>query len=273
MGGVRGEYIMEGPREIHRLELKTGFEAVKNQALWAGLKPGMRVADLGCGSGRTTSFLKRLSGTGEVVGVDRSSDRLAYARRTYGEPGISFVERDLLGALDDLGGFDFIWVRFLLEYHGSRMQEMAARFSRLLNPGGILCLIDLDHNALNHFGLSPRLDRAIRGCADALMTHADFDPWAGRKLYSLLYDLGLKDLDVKLEAHHLIFGEVSEVENFNWITKVAVAGRDCRYEFSEYPGGYEEFLQECKDFFSDPRRFTYTPLICCRGVTSGEELQ
>ncbi len=27
MGVVRGEYIMESPREIRRLELKTGFEA------------------------------------------------------------------------------------------------------------------------------------------------------------------------------------------------------------------------------------------------------
>jgi ubiquinone/menaquinone biosynthesis C-methylase UbiE len=268
MSVVPGDYIMESPREIRRLELKTGFEAVQQQALWAGLKPGMRVADLGCGSGKTTSFLKRLAGSGEVVGVDRSAERLNYARQTYGEPGISFMERDLLGPLDDLGGFDFVWVRFLLEYHGSRMEEMTHRFSRLLNPGGILCLIDLDHNSLNHYGLSPRLDRAIRGCADALVCHGDFDPWAGRKLYSLLFDLGLKDIDVTLAAHHLIFGEVSEEENFNWITKVAVAGRECRYGFPEYPGGYEEFLKECQDFFNDPRRFTYTPLICCRGVNS-----
>ena len=60
-----GRYIMESHREIDRLEQKTGFDSVRDQALWAGLVPGMRVADIGCGSGRTTSFLKELTGPAE----------------------------------------------------------------------------------------------------------------------------------------------------------------------------------------------------------------
>lgn len=261
-----GEYIMESRDEIRRLEIKTGFDALKGQARWAGLRRGMRVADIGCGSGKTTSFLKELAGEGEVVGFDRSAERIAYARDTYGGEGISFVERDIFNPLDDLGGFDFIWVRFFLEYHGSRLAELVRSFSRLLNPGGILCLVDLDHNSLCHHGLSPRLERAIFGCAEALKEQSDWDPYVGRKLYASLFDLGLKQLDVRLEAHHLIFGELSDIDGFNWITKVAIAGKECLYDFPDYPGGYDEFFHECREFFSDPRRFTYTPLLCCRGV-------
>jgi hypothetical protein len=35
--------------------------------------------------------------------------------------------------------------------------------------------------------------------------------------------------------------------------------------FKAYPGGSEQFLTDLKTFFKDPRRFTYTPLILCKG--------
>ena len=42
-------YLMESEAEAIRLDVKTDGRAVERQARWAGLKPGMRVADLGCG--------------------------------------------------------------------------------------------------------------------------------------------------------------------------------------------------------------------------------
>ncbi len=47
-------YLMESDEETLRLDLKTDAKTVEKQALWAGIKPGMRVADLGFGSGKTT---------------------------------------------------------------------------------------------------------------------------------------------------------------------------------------------------------------------------
>jgi hypothetical protein len=44
-----------------------------------------------------------------------------------------------------------------------------------------------------------------------------------------------------------------------------VAAQNSGYGFEGYPGGYGEFLEEFRTFFADPRRFTYTPVICCRG--------
>jgi SAM-dependent methyltransferase len=264
---ISSDYIMESRDEVKRLEMKTEFEALKEQAVWAGLVPGMRVADMGCGSGITTSFLKEITGpSGEVVGVDRSRDRLEYARQNYGNTGVSFIERDIYHPLSDLGKFDFIWVRFLLEYHRTRQYELVGRFSELLAPGGILCLVDLDFNSINHYGWSGRLKRAIEAIVSSLEMNSDFDPYAGKRLYGHLYDLNLKDIQVRMAAHHLIYGKLKNVDEFNWLTKVAVACRDSGYSYPEYPGGFDEFYQECRDFFSDPRRFTYTPLILCRGV-------
>jgi len=100
---------------------------------------------------------------------------------------------------------------------------------------------------------------------EAVEKYNDFDPYVGRKCYSYLYDLGCIDIDVSLDAHHLIFGELEKTDEFNWRKKVEIAGKNSGYKFEEYEGGYEEFFEEFNRFFSDPRRFTYTPIISCRG--------
>jgi ubiquinone/menaquinone biosynthesis C-methylase UbiE len=261
------EYFMENNEETLRLEMKLDVMIMQEQARWAGIKPGMRVADLGCGSGKTSFYLHKLvQPNGEVVGVDSYKKRIEYAKNHYGKKGIEFVNKDIREPLDDMGMFDFIWVRFVLEYYRSKSFDIVKNISRILKPGGIICLIDLDYNCLRHFGLSNRLKRAIYGIIKALEKNADFDPYVGIKLYSFLYDLGYQDIDVTLSPHHLIFGKVKEKDSFNWTKKVEVAAKKSGYPFREYKGGYEEFFEEFKQFFSDPRRFTYTPIISCRGL-------
>ena len=84
--------------------------------------------------------------------------------------------------------------------------------------------------------------------------------------YSFLYDLKFKDIDVDVSGHHLIWGELKESDAYNWLKKIEVAPKRINYQFDEYEGGYPEFLEEFETFFTDPRRFTYSPVICCRGV-------
>lgn len=260
-------YIMEHDEEAARLDMKTDGERVHRQARWAGIRPGMRVADIGCGSGKTTSFLHSLiQPGGEIVGVDASESRISHAVEQYGRPGIEFVCRDMCCQLDDLGQFDFVWVRFVLEYHASKSREIVANLARLLKPGGILCLIDLDNNCLGHFGLDDRLGNTVNNIVSTLERDFDFDPYAGRKLYSYLYDHGFCNIAVEAAAHHLIYGELEDVDAYNWGKKVEVAAKRSGYPFAEYAGGYDEFVERIMNFFADPKRFTYTPVILCRGV-------
>ena len=89
------DYLMESEDETLRLELKTDVDIVKKQAQWAGLSPGMRVVDIGCGTGKTTSTLHKIVGpSGEVVGVDDSKKRLDYAKFHYSEEGIRFFHKE-----------------------------------------------------------------------------------------------------------------------------------------------------------------------------------
>ncbi|MCX7788019.1 MAG: methyltransferase domain-containing protein [Spirochaetes bacterium] len=258
-------YIMENDQEILRLELKTEEAKVIEQATRAGLSAGMRVADIGCGTGRTTAILHQIVGPkGYAVGVDGSKERIRHATERYGKEGISFALRDIRQPLEDLGLFDFIWVRFILEYFKDEAFSLVQNFAQLLKPGGILCLIDLDHNSLNHYGLSPRLEGAIRAAITQMEERLDFDPYAGRKLYSHLYRLGFHDIAVHVEAHHLIYGSLRNTDAFNWIRKIEVLAKKLEFTLPGYSSP-EEFKEDFLRFFEDPGRFTYTPLIACWG--------
>ena len=71
------EYLMEDDQEAVRLDRKTDPATVEKQALWAGIKPGMRVAGWGCGAGKTTFHLNRLvQPEGQAVGFDTAERRI-----------------------------------------------------------------------------------------------------------------------------------------------------------------------------------------------------
>ncbi|MCL7489267.1 MAG: methyltransferase domain-containing protein [Desulfobulbaceae bacterium] len=264
------KYLMENGAESFRLDVKVEKENIRRQAKWAGLQPGMRVGDFGCGPGNITSILHELvQPGGSVVGVDGSTDRLEYARTKYGRDGIFFEAGDLAGSLHDLGEFDFIWVRFVLEYHLSGSFDLVRNFTRCLQPGGILCLSDLDHNPFVCHGTPPRLERTFSRIMAELQEKHDFDPFIGRKLYSFLYDLGFDDIDVNVEIYKTVFGEISDGDVYNILKKIEVAPKRINFAFDEYEGGFEEFYAEAKTFFTDPRRFTYAPLVICRGKKKG----
>ncbi len=266
----QNNYLMEDLEESIRLDQKTDPAVVEKQAQWAGIRPGMRVVDLGCGSGKTTSVLNNLAQPGgEAIGLDFAPSRYEFAQKHYAGPGIRFLCRDVRDSLADLGAFDFIWVRFLLEYYLSSSYEIVKHVSKHLKPGGILCLIDLDHNCLNHYGIPQRLEKTILGFAHLVQSKGEFDPWVGRKLYSFLYDLGYENIAVDVSSHHLIYGPSKETDDFNWLKKIQVAPQKMKYDFPEYNGSYEEFAKEFSEYFRNPRRFIYTPVIACRGIKPG----
>jgi ubiquinone/menaquinone biosynthesis C-methylase UbiE len=257
---------MESEEEASRLDMKTDGRIAEEQALWAGIRPGMRVADMGCGSGKTTFHLHKLcQPKGSALGVDISKQRIIYAKEHYKAAHLDFKCEDIREPLKELGMFDFIFVRFVLEYFRKNSYEILKNISNNLKPGGIICLIDLDCNCLRHFGLSPRLERTLSSIMENLENFFNFDPYAGVKLFSYLYDLSFEDIDAHVTSHNLIFNELKEKDKYNWTRKVQIAVKRSNVDFVEYKGGFKEFIQEFTDYFKDLRRFTYTPLISCRG--------
>lgn len=259
-------YLMENEREAIRLDVKTDPERVREQALWAGVEPGMRIADIGCGIGKTTFMLNELvQPGGKTVGVDFSDSRISLAREKYPSQMISYEVRDVREDLRTLGKFDFIWVRFFLEYFRRESFDIVKNLTGILKKGGMLCLIDLDCNCMNFHGASPKLELTLARVMEALQERGNFDPFVGRKLYGYLYDLKYRNIRVDVSSHHVTYGELSDADVLNWLTKVETVASKGYVDFSEF-GGVRGFCKEFRKFLASPRRFIYSPLVMCRGV-------
>ncbi len=83
-----------GEDEVARLEVQGAALAPATRMIFAeaGIRPGMRVLDIGCGAGDVTFVAADLVGPdGSVVGVDRSPDALARARLRAEQRGLTQV--------------------------------------------------------------------------------------------------------------------------------------------------------------------------------------
>ncbi|MEY4551503.1 MAG: hypothetical protein RL685_7698 [Pseudomonadota bacterium] len=106
----------------------------------AGVGPGQRILDVGCGPGTVSLLLAELVGaTGKVVGVDRDLGALATARqraRAGGFSNVRFLEADLAALPAELAGFDAIVGRRVLMYLPDPVAALRG-CARALRPGGL----------------------------------------------------------------------------------------------------------------------------------------
>lgn len=265
---ISQDSFMASEEEVLRLDVKTDPSAMRRQALWCGVKPGMRVLDAGCGSGKTTMLIHELiQPGGQVVGVDYSPGQIAFAEKNYGgKAGLEFHLQDIKSPLEWLGQFDLILVRFVLEYYRVGAQEIVKNLVKSVKPGGFLCLMDLDYNSLIYYDMPELMQSTLAKVIDILEDKYNFDTLMGRKLYSYLYDVGLDNIEVELMAHNLIYGEIRDKDRFNLTTKIETVLKKLGAVLKAYPGGYDQFKSDFMKFLLDPRRFTYTPLLLCKGV-------
>jgi FkbM family methyltransferase len=77
-----------------------------------GIKKGMRVLDVGCGSGDVSIMAAEMVGnSGQVVGFDISENALSIARSAVKEKHISivqFIQADIAELPESIGTFDAI---------------------------------------------------------------------------------------------------------------------------------------------------------------------
>jgi SAM-dependent methyltransferase len=113
----------------------------------AGIAPGMRVLDVGCGRGDVSLLIARLIGEqGEVLGVDRDPRALSVARervRELGLANVAFTEGDF-GALGaEHGSFDAAVGRRVLMYQPDPVLALRGLI-RVLRPGALVVFQEAD---------------------------------------------------------------------------------------------------------------------------------
>ena len=111
----------------------------------AGLRPGQRILDLGCGTGTLTIMLKRACPEAAVVGLDGDPETLAIARKKAKAAGAEIELREGMAFDPPLpaGSFDRV-VSSLVFHHLTRENKnrTLAAVRRLLRPGGELHVAD-----------------------------------------------------------------------------------------------------------------------------------
>jgi len=146
---IKGEYVLAtGTAAANRLRLLHSLygSGARRVLLEAGIQPGMRVADIGCGVGTVTALLSELVGpTGEVVGIDFSHAQVAQARQLLpaGVTNVHFIEASATNTGLPREQFDLIYCRFLL-IHLTEPEKALGEMYDLLKPGGILVCEDGD---------------------------------------------------------------------------------------------------------------------------------
>jgi SAM-dependent methyltransferase len=148
-----------GEDEVARLELQGAALAPATRMILAeaGIRPGMRVLDLGCGAGDVTFVAAGLVGPGgSVVGVDRSAEALARARLRAEQRGLAqvrFVEGDL-GDPAPGGPFDAIVERLVL-WTVPDPAGLLRRQATVLRPGGLVVPIEEDLSTIRSLPDTP----------------------------------------------------------------------------------------------------------------------
>ena len=106
----------------------------------AGLKPGMRVVDVGTGTGLVARGAARITGDASlVVGVDPSPGMLASARLPE---GVKLVEGRAEAIPYPDASFDFLSMGYALR-HISDLSVAFREFHRVMKPGAKLCLLEI----------------------------------------------------------------------------------------------------------------------------------
>jgi demethylmenaquinone methyltransferase/2-methoxy-6-polyprenyl-1,4-benzoquinol methylase len=151
-GFVRGIFDRTAP-DYDRIEQLLALGSgpwYRHQALRrAGLRPGMRVLDVGVGTGLTAREAVAIAGDPALVtGVDPSAGMMAAAHLPA---AVALIEgRAEAIPLPD-ASFDFLSMGFALRHIGD-FSTACREFHRVLKPGGRICLLEITRpeSALGH---------------------------------------------------------------------------------------------------------------------------
>jgi SAM-dependent methyltransferase len=189
------EYVLGSDDiEIVRLDRQAVSIAGASDALLhaAGIRPGMRVLDLGTGLGHVAFQLAEIVGPdGTVVGIDREAPLLAIAERRRTTENVSFIEADVRTA--HFGEpFDAITCRLLL-FHLPDAVDVLRHHQGNLRADGLLVALDYDIGSARTEPLVPLAQQALEW-VEAAFRAADANPRIGARLIPMLREAGFADV-------------------------------------------------------------------------------
>jgi ubiquinone/menaquinone biosynthesis C-methylase UbiE len=212
-----------------RAEMPTGTNSVLDQRsleasnanLLTVLQPGQRVLDVGCGSGAITAGIAAQVGAdGLVTGIDRSLELIGQARQKFEQvENLGFEAVDILDYAPGVR-YDVITTARTLQWIADPV-VVIRKMIALLEPGGVLCVLDYNHELIEWEPEPPAQMRFFYDCflrwrADAGMYNDIID-----RLPAMLRSEGLHVNLNRDESEYREAGEAGFRTHLEIWTKVA----------------------------------------------------
>ena len=168
------------------------------------LREGMRVLDVGCGTGAITKDIARYIGqTGCVTGIDNTEAFIASGKETYSDvPNLELIHADLF-EYKSPAEFDLVISARVLQWL-SDPKTALTRLVSFLKPGGQLSVLDYNHEALEWKPAPPEsmlifYKAFLQWRADAGMDNRIGDHLAGHLTALGMHSVTVIDADERYE--------------------------------------------------------------------------
>lgn len=190
------------PRILNRRTLERD-----HRQLAAVLRPGMKVLDVGCGTGAITAGVAKAVGPkGSVVGLDRDASLISEARRQFGDiANLSFLEGDAL-QMSFSREFDVVTAARALQWVSDPLSTLA-RMERAAARTGLLVALDYSHT---RNAWEPEPPDAFGEFYRAFLDWRAANDWhndIADKLPDLFRRIGLQDIEVFVEDEMVARGD------------------------------------------------------------------
>lgn len=164
------EYLLgHADAEIERLQIQAQcLEGVTRRLIHeCGIRPGVRVLDIGCGAGDVSMLVADAVGaSGAVIGIDREARAIEVARARAAKAGYSQIEF-AIGSDEDMdrhAPYDATIGRYVL-VHQPDPTAMIRRAASVVKPGGIVAFLECAFHIDDH--MMPPVD-VLRFTSDSI---------------------------------------------------------------------------------------------------------
>lgn len=203
-GAQQSTYALgHSEQELDRLSRQAqAFEPFTRLLLeQAGISAGMRVLDVGCGSGDVAFLAAELVGPGgEVIGVDRAiaAIRRGTARaQSRGVAHVKFIEGDP-SAIEFERPFDAVVGRLVLMYYPDPV-DAVRKLARHVRLGGLIIFQEFDIANCRSLPLAPTYERNI-GWIKQTLSATGARTQLGLELYQVFLEAGLPGPSMRMDA-------------------------------------------------------------------------
>jgi trans-aconitate 2-methyltransferase len=215
-------------------------------------RPGMRVVDLGCGTGGLTQELHRRLEARETTGIDNSPAMLAKSVVCAGD-GLSFQPGDI-GAFTSEGDYDLVFSNAALHWIPDHEALLSRLVAALTESGQLAVQVPANDDHPSHAtAVEVAREAPFR---EALSGHVRQSPVLAPEVYAtLLNRLGCKQQHVRLQVYAHELGSPEAV--VEWVRGSVLTDYERRLPAELWPRFLERYRERLLPRLADTRPFFY----------------